>query len=192
MKSINKKGVLFIKKTNIKNGNNVIYKCKCPICNNEFLMWSSHFYRGSNSCKCSNLKKENQRMYRIWTNMKTRCYNLNSPSFKNYGARGINVCEEWRNDFKTFYDWSMNNGYSDELTIDRIDNNGNYEPSNCRWVNIITQANNRRNNIKVNGESLRRYCIENNLNYKTVHSYISKNGFTKWYENYLFEMEKEI
>lgn len=82
------------------------------------------------------------RLYRIWSNIKTRCYNTNDPHYERWGAKGVGMCNEWRNDFKAFYDWSMSNGYSDELTIDRISNNGNYEPTNCRWV---TLAENNRN-----------------------------------------------
>ena len=70
------------------------------------------------------------RLYRIWLQMKNRCFNINSERYADYGGRGITVCDEWRNDFTTFYNWAMSNGYSDDLTIDRINNNGNYEPSN--------------------------------------------------------------
>jgi hypothetical protein len=73
--------------------------------------------------------------------MKQRCVNPNKQHYEHYGGRGITVCDEWREDFQTFYDWAMANGYSDDLTIDRIDNDGDYEPSNCQW---ITQAENTR------------------------------------------------
>lgn len=76
--------------------------------------------------------------------MNHRCYLKSDTNYKKYGARGIIVCDKWKNDFKAFYDWAMSNGYSDELTLDRIDNGGNYEPSNCRWATYSQQNKNRR------------------------------------------------
>ena len=87
--------------------------------------------------------------------MKTRCYNPSSNKYHAYGARGIKVCDEWKNSFKKFKEWALSNGYGDNLTIDRINNDGNYEPSNCRWVTNKQNTNNTRKNrvITYNGET---------------------------------------
>lgn len=79
-----------------------------------------------------------------------------NKDYKNYGGRGVKICDEWNNDYRKFYDWAMSNGYNDDLSIDRIDVNGDYEPSNCRWVDTKIQANNTRTNrhIKYRGETL--------------------------------------
>ena len=95
------------------------------------------------------------RPYKIWCMMKARCTNQNAPNYKLYGGRGITICDEWIDDPKAFCEWAVANGYKDNLTIDRIDTNGNYEPSNCRWVTNIQQQRNKRNNVTLtyNGET---------------------------------------
>lgn len=85
-------------------------------------------------------------MYKIWIGIKRRCNNKNDFSFKWYGGRGIKICDEWE-DYSNFREWSYKNGYTDTLTIDRINPDGNYEPDNCRWATIQQQQNNRRNNV---------------------------------------------
>lgn len=159
-----------------KVGSNKKVLCRCKLCGNEFEMWENHYKQGQTSCRCLQFKKSNPRLYRIWTNMKTRCSNPTSPSYENYGAKGVTVCDEWQN-FKAFYDWSIANGYKEDLTIDRCNPKGNYEPSNCRWVDIITQANNKTTNIIFFGTSLKRICEKYGFNYKTEHTYLSRHGY---------------
>jgi hypothetical protein len=100
--------------------------------------------------------KSNTKIYRVWNGIKQRCNNPNDGFYYCYGLKGIKICEEWSGNFSCFYDWSVKNGYKEGLTIDRVNNDGNYEPSNCRWVDNITQQRNRgdRKRYEFNGEKL--------------------------------------
>lgn len=162
-----------------KNGFRYFYTCLCD-CGKLTVVAKSHLLSGhTQSCGCISQKhlKTDTRLFRIWNGIKGRCFNKNNNKFKNYGGRGISIYEEWKNDFKAFYDWSMANGYQEDLTIDRIDNNGNYEPNNCRWVSQKVQQNNKSNSclIEYNGKSLTlsQWAELYGLNYSTVKSRLS-------------------
>lgn len=156
-----------IKKHNQDKWGGWNWLCMCD-CGNETVVSGGHL-RGlkTKSCGCSRKETKNfthkmtgSRLYKVWNAMKSRCYYEKSEMFKHYGGRGITVCDEWKNSFISFYDWSIKNGYDEnaergQCTIDRIDVNGNYEPNNCRWATIKQQANNTRRNhfIEYNGKT---------------------------------------
>ena len=171
-----------------KNKGKTYWLCKCD-CGKETIVEGYKLKTGHiRSCGCLqreiNIKRltthnlSKSRLYEIWCAIKNRCLNKNLKTYKNYGGRGITVCQEWLNDFKTFYDWAINNGYSDGLTIDRINNNGNYEPDNCRWASRKTQANNRRTckTFTYNGvtKNYKHWCSFLKINYSTFYSRISR------------------
>lgn len=126
--------------------------------------------------------KRYSKLYNVWNVMKQRCYNPNNKRYKDWGARGIAVCSEWKDDFMNFYEWAMSNGYKEGLTIDRIDNSGNYEPNNCRWITNKEQARNRRSNINytINGETrcILEWCEILGLKPKTVYQRIHYYNWT--------------
>lgn len=133
--------------------------------------------------RCVTHGRSNSRIYRAWQHMKQRCYNSNYSGYKNWGGRGITICDEWLNDFQAFYDWSMNNGYKENLTIDRIDNNKCYSPDNCSWVDQKTQQNNRRNNICLTynnkTQTISKWSEELNINKQTIYTR-HKKGYTDY------------
>lgn len=139
--------------------------CKCD-CGNYTVTSGVDLRKGKvRSCGCLHDELTSQRFYKhgqsgtklnmVWLSMKQRCGNPHSKDFPNYGCRGIKVCRQWLNSFQSFYDWAMANGYHEGLSIDRINVDGNYEPQNCRWVSMKTQANNERKNhiISFKGET---------------------------------------
>lgn len=157
--------------------------CKCECGTERDVRYWDLVKKKSRSCGClrrdvtikrntTHGMSHHSRLWRIWVNMRTRCYNSNASYWDRYGGRGITVCKEWRDSFQSFYDWAINNGYSDKLTIDRINNDGDYEPSNCRWVTVREQSYNRSDNHLVTLEGttlpLDKWSRKKGLNPKTV------------------------
>lgn len=129
------------------------YECLCD-CGNKTIVYGNNLRRGyTQSCGCYRHEcekvntrthgREPRRIYRIWSGMLNRCNNPNNGRYKHYGGRGITVCGEWH-DFTAFRDWALSHGYREDLSIDRINNDGNYEPDNCRWATAKEQAQNKR------------------------------------------------
>ena len=143
------------------------------------LKTSKHLY--CNNCKDKSRIVKNSRLHRIWSNMKTRCYNPTSNRYYCYGGRGIKVCDEWLNNYKSFQSWALNNGYNDNLTLDRINNNKNYEPNNCRWATYKQQLNNSSRNriVEINGnkKTITEWCDYYNIPYYIINNRINKYGW---------------
>lgn len=161
--------------------------CKCTLCGEEHLVASSSLIKGvSTMCRSCSLKKmgasrkiwRNDRLKCIYKAMLQRCYNPNNSSYKNYGAKGVTVCDEWRNNSSSFQKWAFANGYNDSLTIDRIDNHKGYSPENCRWVSQTKQNQNRSSlhYATINGETkcVTEWCRELKLTPSTIIMRINK------------------
>lgn len=177
-----------------KPGRKTYWVCECE-CGNVSSHRADGLLSGSiKSCGCLKIelsaervaknhkhKQSGTRLYNIWQGIKERCYNEHSPSYSRYGGRGIRVSDEWKNDFSKFYEWALSNGYRDDLTIDRINNSGNYEPGNCRWATKTEQARNRRSNINIKignaTKTLYEWCEIFDLDFKTVVARYHRNGF---------------
>ena len=139
-------------------------------------------HRNNNGTSKYTKEARESRLLGIWYSMKERCYTKSASGYKKYGEKGITICDEWKNDFMAFYNWAMANGYSDELTIDRIDYRGNYEPSNCRWADIRTQANNKSNvrKYEYNGElhTMTEWSEIMNINYGALWERLNVLGWS--------------
>lgn len=157
-----------------------LWECKCDCGNHKVCTYQMLTQNKVKSCGCLVSRRNfthglyGTRIRGIYYKMLNRCNCETSKSYDNYGGHGIKVCKEWSGEkgLINFYKWSMDNGYSDELSIDRIDVNGDYCPENCRWTTPLVQQNNRRNNINIehNGEShtLSQWCRMAGVNYKTA------------------------
>ncbi len=159
-----------------------VYKCRCS-CGTVKNFHIGNLRQGkTKSCGCKRVEntaslmrthgEAGTRLYSIWTNIKTRCENPNSPNYESYGAKGIMLSEEWSKSYEAFRDWSVTNGYTDKLTIDRKDNARGYEPDNCRWVTNVEQSRNRDYawHITIDGvtKHAKDWCEEFGVNYKTA------------------------
>lgn len=167
--------------------NPIYWECVCDCGNTTFVRTSNLTGGKVKSCGCLQHKgnpthnQSHTRVYRIYAKMLRRCFVESDLAYSRYGGRGITMCDEWKNSFVAFSDWAYANGYADNLTIDRIDNNGDYCPENCRWTDYLTQSNNKRNNrvYEHNGETktLSEWCRTLNLPYRRIYFRIT-NGWT--------------
>ena len=171
------------------------WDCRCELCGRIITVRTCALRddeKGTKSCGCQRMEHMREattshgdsgsRLHKIWKGMRKRCYNENSYAYDYYGGRGIRVCDEWLNDYSAFKNWALVNGYSDGLSIDRIDVNGDYCPQNCRWATALIQANNSRhcNYITYNNEthSLSEWARLLGINRLTLSNRIVSYGWT--------------
>lgn len=191
-------GRLYVIKRLPNKGEQLYYLCKCD-CGKEKEVAAKHLRSGATtSCGCYvrelNTKHNlsHTRLYKIYDHIKRRCYSKTDHS-KYYKDKGITMCQEWLESFENFYNWSIHNGYKDNLTIDRIDTNGNYCPENCRWASRKEQSRNTTRNIKLQGICQSEWCEllgvnELKVSYLTLHKNFSLKEALK--KEYLLEKDK--
>lgn len=174
------------------------YKCRCD-CGNICIK-RSDIIKNSQHKQCGMCKRprldmtthghSNTHLYRVYYAMKQRCYNINCSEYHNYGARDIKVCDEWLNSFTSFYDWAINNGYRKSLQLDRIDNDDDYKPSNCRFVTPIENSNNKRTCVYLTHKgttmTMTQWARHLGINENTFWRYVRKKNYSLEYiiDNY--------
>ena len=165
-----------------------LWECKCDCGNIKVIPGIRLRKGGALSCGCLHkdemIKRQtthglsHTRIHDIWKELKQRCTNKSNSKYKYYGEKGITVCDEWSNSFINFYNWSIENGYNDTLTIDRIDSSKGYDPSNCRWVSYKVQNNNKSDNKRyiIDGvnKTLSEWCQDYQVPFKRINNRISK------------------
>lgn len=172
-------------------GEQTRWRCVCD-CGKETVVYAGNLVRGyTRSCGCTRNEKAAEalsthretktRLYRIWNNMLTRCYNKTDPHYIYYGLRGVEVCDEWKK-YEAFRSWALSTGYNESLTIDRINVNGNYNPGNCKWATQKEQANNKRTNrhIEYNGQrkTVAEWAESCGMDYRTLWGRLYVQGWT--------------
>lgn len=164
--------------SDVRQGRKVLCKCECG--SEQHVAIYSLKNGDSSSCGCYRREFTQQvgkkkthgltgtRIYAMWRGMISRCYSDSCENSKYYKGKGITVCDEWKSDKQSFFDWAILNGYSDDLTIDRIDNSKGYSPDNCRFSDIVTQNNNKTNNVRIHGKTFKEYAAATGINEKTL------------------------
>lgn len=170
-----------------------LWKCECECGNTRIveggaLRSERVFHCGRKNHPTIKHGKHGSRLYGIWKTMKTRCFNPNCEKYKNYGARGISVCKEWKDNFQAFYEWAMANGYKENLTIERTDVDGNYCPENCCWIPAEKQGLNKTSNVVIEFNGKRHILSEwskivgiseSELSYRLSHGWSIEKALTK-------------
>lgn len=162
-----------------------IWECVCDCGNLTEVMIGNLTSGDTTSCGCNHdgnptHGQTGTRLFNIWQKMKDRCYCPTNDAYVNYGGRGITICDEWKDDFICFKNWAEDNGYENNLTIERKDVNGNYCPENCCWISKGEQANNKRNTIRINGKTLKEICEITGFKYERLYQHYVKGDLEEW------------